>query len=298
MGPKKEPTRAKSEESTTNSAEQQGTIENIEKQLQQLIINTTETNNNIKRLEENVNKSREDINNIKTTIQKNHEDLKTELQIVDQKAKDAHTLALENQDEIKKLIDKQKNLNEEIKQDILKSINMPEIQKQLKTLDDENEDLRNRSMRSTLIFRGVRETEKNDSWEETSRLLVNILIKKLQLDPYECNMQISRAHRTPKSSNEDDDRSYCRPIFAQFVSWRYAEDVRKNLIKLHAKRKSDIIVSQMFSKNLTTRRNEAMKKRKELLETSPNLSIYLEYPAKLMSRNKNTRDPYELLEEF
>ena len=33
----------------------------------------------------------------------------------------------------------------------------------LNKLEDENDDLRNRSMRSTLIFRGISEEEQNDS---------------------------------------------------------------------------------------------------------------------------------------
>ena len=46
------------------------------------------------------------------------------------------------------------------------------------SLKEENEDLRNRSMRSTLIFRGVPEREQSDSWEDVSRYLSEYLANK------------------------------------------------------------------------------------------------------------------------
>ena len=64
---------------------------------------------------------------------------------------------------------------------------------------------------------------------------------------------------TPKNESE----SVCWPIFAQFVNWRYVtmlEDSSSFMLtcKLH--------VTLMFTKRLTTRRDEALKRRKELLE--------------------------------
>ena len=91
-----------------------------------------------------------------------------------------------------------------------------------------------------------------------------------------------RAHRTPKNESE----SVCRPIFVHFINWRYADDVRRRLIKLHAAKQSNITVTQMFTKRFTKRRNEALKRRKELLEEDLTLQIYLEYPAKLIGKEK------------
>ena len=58
------------------------------------------------------------------------------------------------------------------------------LSNKLNKLEDENDDLRNRSMRSTLIFRGIPEEEQNDSWENVTKHLVNALVKKLRLDYY------------------------------------------------------------------------------------------------------------------
>ena len=168
------------------------------------------------------------------------------------------------------------------------------LSNKLNKLEDENDDLRNRSMRSTLIFRGIPEEEQNYSWENVTKHFVNTLVKKLRLDYYELDLQINRAHRTPANESE----SVCRPIFAQFVNWRYADDVRRRLIKLHAAKQSNISVTQMFTKRLTTRRNEALKRRKELLEEDPTLQIYREYPAKLMGKKRNTKGKYRVIEIF
>ena len=55
------------------------------------------------------------------------------------------------------------------------------LSNKLNKLEDENDDLRNRSMRSTLIFRGIPEKEQNDSWENVTKHLVNTLVKKVTL---------------------------------------------------------------------------------------------------------------------
>ena len=114
------------------------------------------------------------------------------------------------------------------------------------------------------------------------------------MDYYQLDLQISRAHRTTKNESE----SVCRSIFAQFVNWRYADDVRRRLIKLHAAKQSNITVTQMFTKQLTTRGNKALKRRKDLLEEDPTLQIYLEYPAKLMGKKRNTKEKYRVIEIF
>ena len=150
-----------------------------------------------------------------------------------------------------------------LKKSIEKEIKTSDLTGKIETLQQENEDLQNRLMRSTLIFCGVPESEKkNDSWEEVFQNLVGLLVAKLNLDHYELNMQISHAYRTLKSENN----SNCQPIFAQFISWRYANEVRRKLIQLHATRKSKITISQMFSKELTQQHNNVLKQRKAMLQ--------------------------------
>ena len=54
----------------------------------------------------------------------------------------------------------------------------------------------------------------------------------------------------------------------------------------------------MFSKELTERRNKALKYRKEVLETEPHLTIKLDYQAILRSRPKGSRSKWNLKSLF
>ena len=71
------------------------------------------------------------------------------------------------------------------------------IETQLRGVLLELEDLRNRSMRSNLIFKGVPE-ESKEIWDDTSQLIAGFITENLHL-PYsldQMDIQISRAHRT------------------------------------------------------------------------------------------------------
>lgn len=52
----------------------------------------------------------------------------------------------------------------------------------------------------------------------------------------------------------------------------------------------------MFSKELTQQRNNSLKGRKEMLQQSNELNIYLEYPAHLMARKRNSHEKYKQIE--
>ena len=77
-----------------------------------------------------------------------------------------------------------------------------EMHKHMNKLKDENEDLRNRSLRSTLVFRVVAENEENDAWEDVSRQLVSLLSSRLNLNYDELELPLSRTHRTPKTTED------------------------------------------------------------------------------------------------
>ena len=120
------------------------------------------------------------------------------------------------------------------------------------------------------------------------------MANKLGMDLYEVDMQVSRAHRTPKSVYDNK----CRPILLQFANCRYAEDIRKKLIALLARKKSKVTALKMFSKSLTNRRNQALLRRKEIIKELPDLSVLLDFPAKLMGKKKHFLEKYILLEEL
>ena len=113
-------------------------------------------------------------------------------------------------------------------------------------------------MRSTLIFHGITESEQSDAWEDVSKNLVNLLAHKLDLDHYQLDLQLSRAHPIPKSDFYKD----CRPVYAQLINWRYMYNIRRRLIALYQPRSQSNF--KIFSKTLTNRRNNALVRRKEI----------------------------------
>ena len=143
-----------------------------------------------------------------------------------------------------------------MKESIKEEINIRKIEGQLKTALIELEDLRNRSMRSTLIFKNIKE-ERKETWEDTARILTNFTVEDLKLSYRydEIDNQISRAHRGSSEDSNDNQTNHQghRAIYAQFVNWRTAEEIRNRVIELNSKKQTPVIVNQMFSKELTKR---------------------------------------------
>ena len=73
-------------------------------------------------------------------------------------------------------------------------------------------------------------------------------------------------------------------IIGKFTDWNFSEEVKTSFIKAEkdGNHRTPIFVSQMYSPALTTRRNQAMKKRKELREEDQGIRTYVKYPAVLM----------------
>ena len=86
----------------------------------------------------------------------------------------------------------------------------------------------------------------------------------------EVNMQVSKAHRNPKSAHDNQ----CRPTFVQFVNWHYAVDIHKKLIGLHANNKSKVTLLQMFSKSLTDRRSSSAQKKRNIEGIARSINIF------------------------
>ena len=83
-----------------------------------------------------------------------------------------------------------------------------------KALEDSLEDQINRGLRSTLIFKGIKE-EHNESWEQTEEHLIYVIIRHTKLHRDAVEPMIERAHRgKPSSSNPKGSRH----IYVKFHS--------------------------------------------------------------------------------
>ena len=83
------------------------------------------------------------------------------------------------------------------------------------------------------------------------------------------------------------------------ISWvhRGAEEIRNKIVMLNAKKQTNVVVNQMFSKDPTIQKSNALKRRRQLLNNPDNnQQVKLIYPATLKSRRKGSRDRWETLE--
>ena len=158
-------------------------------------------------------------------------------------------------------------------------------------------------MRSTLVFKNIRE-ERYETWEYTCKTLSHFIVSELNM-PYsydEIDLLISRAHRGAENQEDLEEHQMKnhkgpRPIFAQFTNWRVAEEIRSKIVMLNAKKQTKVVVNQMFSEDLTIRRNNALKRRCQVLNNRDNnLQVKLIYPATLKSRQQGSGDRWEALE--
>ena len=185
----------------------------------------------------NINKS---IAELTSKINKNHHKLLSKISSVEETANNALATAQNNEKVIADLINSN-NFNEEeiatkisqkvqeTKNELTEKFQINRITSEIEAMKIELEDLKNRSMRSTLIIKNIPEEKNENSWEDTARVLGNFLSNELRLSytPSEVDQQISRAHRSGLSNeNKSKTKKGPRPIFVQFVNWRYAEEVR------------------------------------------------------------------------
>ena len=225
----------------------------------------------------------ERIDTLTTVISSQHEDLKEALLNTDKKAQLALDIATKNE----AWISSETTLN---------TANIDKINDltlQLNHLNAQVDDQVNRGLRSTLIFRGIpQHKEDKETWDQTTTILANSLKSILpELSEEGIKLKIERAHRAKSSTN----------IIAKFTSWRDSESIKSLLISYNRKAqdKSKLFyVSQMYSKEVTTIRDQALKLRKELIQTNKNYNYIVTYPAKLMYREKGAKTPFDLVEEF
>ena len=155
----------------------------------------------------------------------------------------------------------------------------------------------NRSMRLNLILKGVPEKTstiaQSETWEETKALVTDTLHQHTGGNKDGIFNSIDRAHRGGKSYNGKPRNIYMKLFNTDDVK-HYHELFRRACV---ADRNLKIKIDYQFSDRVQTRRNEAMKKRHQLLKDKQIISGYLLYPAKLMV--KNTGDhKYTMCQEF
>ena len=180
----------------------------------------TQASQKFKELKDLLQESNKKISTLREKITKNHDELMERVTRVEESTKKALEIAVKNGADYRKIELKQQSLKDEIteelvfhvKEELKEKFSFKIFETHFKGAMIELEDLRNRSMRSILIFKNI-DQKPNESWEDTSNILAEFLISEVNL-PYiyeEIEMLISRAHRGTERDITQNNTKVRRP---------------------------------------------------------------------------------------
>ena len=169
-------------------------------------------------------------------------------------------------------------------------------------LEDKLEDRTNRSLRKTLVIKGVPD-KVSESWNETENKLAEIFAENLSEGEDEgivsfddAKSMIERAHRGRPSKVH---AGAPRPIYVALYDWKQAEAIKEAVRTRNRKDKHyKIYVDQMYGARTTFQRNEALKRRKFLKASGAIYAGYVKFPAQLMVKYRSTDEKYFKKEDF
>ncbi|XP_042150091.1 uncharacterized protein LOC120850155 [Ixodes scapularis] len=124
-------------------------------------------------------------------------------------------------------------------------------------LEAKLDDLENRSRRTNLVFFGVPDNSRSETWEESERLITKICKDVLSLD-----VLIERAHRLGKHKDGKN-----RPIVVNFPGWEVKESVLRSAFKF---KNTSFSVSEDFSLAVQEKRRQLWNYAKEKRQNREN----------------------------
>ena len=130
-------------------------------------------------------------------------------------------------------------------------------------LESEIEELKNRSLRKTLIFKNIKHQINKNSWSDTKTILIDEISKVLtEASKEEIATNIERAHRVQNNSETRNRSHNTQPyLVAKIANWEFSKRIKSTFIVKNQNGSSRVFVSQMYSNSLTLRRNQALKHR-------------------------------------
>ena len=215
-------------------------------------------------------------------------------------ANEAHALAIDNETALAQLQARVSALEEE-KKTMSKTQDTQAIQ--VSTLQSRLEDQTCRNARNSLIIRGIPPTNDDEKWFETRSAVCKAFNKAFGLEKKEVDRMIERVHRGKMTANNDDGQTGNKKaiqsptIHAQFYDWNDCERIKK-LARTNSK-KSKIFVDQRYGPDTTWRRNQALLKRKELIESGEIHTGFVQYPARLLVKVDDRKETkYTVYDDF
>ena len=167
--------------------------------------------NNLLQLNNKYDQINQRMDTLQQSLDGNLKNIKSDIEVNSTTAKNALALATTNKTDI--LLTSNENYN--LKQ------SLHELTLKLEIANDQIDDQINRSLRNTLIFRGI-PLKPKETWEETTTILAETISKQIpDLNKEWIRETIERAHRSKTGSN----------IIVKFVSWQDSEHIKNSIIQ-------------------------------------------------------------------
>ena len=192
------------------------------------------------------------------------------------------TLLEEQKEQMRSDIDDLSSKFEELESDLLSK------ETKIEHLEATLDDLRNRQMRKTLVFRGFPEgAEGKDTWVNCKSHISNFIVSHLDF----ADVEIERAHRAARKSASNDRP---RPIFVEFLRWSDSSeilDAAPKILQEHPYQINGktvhIYIDQMVSKKVQEQRSEVLLVRKYLKAENKDWKMFVRYPALLFYKSES-----------
>ena len=182
-------------------------------------------------------------------------DIHLKLNAVETTAQEASTYTRENREEIEGLKFRLAEVSETVSNQAIT----------IYQLHIEEEDLKNRSFRKTLVFRNIKKQQSEKTWDDTKMVLANKISKNMQdFSKEEIIKNIERAHQVTTANRNPSATSAPPFLVAKITNWDMSEKIKSSIIKANQEGISAVFVSQMYSKTLAERGIVALKYRADL----------------------------------
>ena len=172
------------------------------------------------------------------------------------------------------------------------------IEDRVKIVERNVEDRTNRSLRKTLVIKGIPQVQ-NETWSQSEELLAGFIAEHVEgYDIERAKGSIERAHRSPPTNNPAKKDKL--DIYAAFYDWKDTEFIKLQIIKANrADPTLKTYCEQKYGALTTERRGKALELRKTLIAQKKCTSAYVAFPAKLMIKTTmDKKEKYHVHKDF
>ena len=164
-------------------------------------------------------------------------------------------------------------------------------------LEEKLEDRTNRQLRQTIVVKGLPE-KPSEKWADTRNILAKYIAKAYDMEFRKAYSLFERVHRGGGNGFEEKEKRK-RDIYALCSHWDDSEHLvwKSYIVNKSRPKKERVVIEYKYGPLTTLRRGEAMKKRREILESKEYRNAYIKFPAQLMAR-KDGEDNYNLIQDF